>query len=300
MLLLAATSLIWGVHWPVTKLGLADAPPFTYGVLRVAGGLACLVVLLLIQGRLRLPPRQDLPIVLSVGLGQMAASIALMNVGLRFVPAGRSAVLVYSSPLWVAGLQALVLRTGLRLREGVGLGLGLAGLAILLNPQAIDWRSGDVVLGSGLLLLSAVIWAATILHLRRHRWTASPLELGPWELLVALVPLVVLALATERSEPVHWEPALVGYLLYSGPLATAFAFWASQWVQRSLSPLASSIGFLAVPVVGLVAGAVMLGEPIGPADLVGLVVALCGIALVSLAPTAQTVPEPQLRPAGPA
>ena len=73
-------------------------------------------------------------------------------------------------------------------------------------------------------------------------------------------------------------------LLYSGPLATAFANWASQSITRSLGPLTSAMGFLATPVVGLVAGALILGESLGLIDIVGFALVLGGIAAASLVP----------------
>jgi drug/metabolite transporter (DMT)-like permease len=137
-LLLVLLALVWGVHWPVAKIGLRDLPPFTYGAFRVATGLAVIVALLAARRGLRLPDRHDVPVVLSVGLGQMAAGIALMNLALPLVSAGRSSILVYTMPLWVGLFQLGTLRAGGAGRQVGGLVLGLSGIALLLNPQAID------------------------------------------------------------------------------------------------------------------------------------------------------------------
>ncbi len=256
-------------------------PPFTYAALRVSSGLAAVVVLVVLRRRLTLPARRDLPVVLSVGLGQVAAGTALMNVALQVVPAGRSAILVYTMPLWVAVIQVLVLRAAPARAELAGLAIGMAGIVALVDPTATDWGAPGELRGAALLLLSAAIWAATSIHVRRHRWTSPPLDLQPWQLLAAAVPLAVLALLLEPGARVRWEPATIGILLYSGPLATAFAFWASQSVTRSLGPLAATVGFLGVPVVGLAAGAVLLGETLSPIDLGGFVLTAGGILLVT-------------------
>src|SRR5450759_5415228 len=131
-ILLVLLALVWGLHWVVTKVGLRDMPPFTYGTLRVAGGLATLVVLLAVRGQLRLPARSDLPIVGSVCFGQVATSVALMNLALQVVPAGRSSVLVFTMPLWVAVIMAAVLRVRLARREVLALAVGIVGIALLL------------------------------------------------------------------------------------------------------------------------------------------------------------------------
>ena len=278
--LLVLLTLVWGVHWVVVKVGLRDMPPFTYATLRVAGGLATLVVLLAVRGQLHRPVRADLPIVASVGLGFVATSIALMNLALQVVPAGRSSVLVYTMPLWVALIMAVFLRVRPARREVLALGVGIAGIGLLLNPAAIDWGSGGQLAGSATLLVSAVCWALTTIHVRHHRWAGTPLTVLPWQLLVALVPLVVFALLLENGRPVTWGPLTVAVLLFSGPLATGFAVWANQSLTLALGPLVTGTALLGVPVVGLASGALLLGEPVSALDLVGFALTLAGVALL--------------------
>jgi len=279
-LLLICLALVWGTNWPIAKIGLRDLPPFTYGVLRVATGLAVIVAVVAARRGLRLPSRQDLPVVVSVGIGQMAAGIVLMNLALPLVSAGRSAILVYTMPLWVALIQLPTMRVGARRQLG-GLFVGLIGIAVLLNPLAIDWGSSGQVLGSTGLLVSAVLWAVTTIHLKRHEWRGTPLDLMPWQLLIALIPLVIAAFVLENGRPIHWEPTTVAAVLFSGPLATALAFWLSQSISRSLSPLATTMGFMIVPVVGLIASSIMLGEPLTVIDLAGAATTFLGIIVVS-------------------
>jgi drug/metabolite transporter (DMT)-like permease len=279
--LLALLTIVWGVHWVVAKAGLDYMPPLTYGALRVAAGLATVIVILGPRDGLRLPDRRDLPVVLSVGLGQVAGGVALMNLALLVVPAGRSAILVYTMPIWVVVIQATVLRIAPARAELAGLALGLAGIAALLNPVTIDWAAPGGLAGAALLLVSAVVWAATAIHVRRHRWAGSPAALQPWQLLLAVVPLTLLALVLEPGTAVRWELATVLILLYSGPLATAFAFWASQSITRTLGPLAATVGFLGVPVVGLASGALILGEQLTAVDVAGFALVAAGILLVT-------------------
>jgi drug/metabolite transporter (DMT)-like permease len=264
------------------KIGLETMPPFQYATLRVAGGLATVVAILGVQRRLVAPARSDVPIVLSLGLGQIAVGVIAINLALQVVAAGRSSVIVYSMPIWVAVLLAVVFRVRPSRWEIAGLVLGIAGLIALLNPVAIDWSAPGELGGTLILLANAVAWAAATIHVRRHRWTRSPLELQPWFLLTALVPIAGLALALERGQSIRWGAGTVLVLLYSGPLATAFATLASQSITRSLGSQASATGFLAVPVVGLASGAIVLRESIGVADLVGFGLVLAGIAATSL------------------
>lgn len=291
-LLLICLALTWGIHWPVAKIGLRDLPPFTYGALRVAIALAVIAAVLVARRGLRLPDRHDVPIVLSVGIGQMAAGIAAMNFALPLISAGRSSILVYTMPLWVALIQLPLLRAGGAGRQVGGLILGLAGIALLLNPQSVDWQSSGQMLGSAALLVSAILWAATTIHLRHHVWRGTPLDLMPWQLLIAVVPLTIAALVLEPARQIHWEPTAIVAILYSGLLATALAFWLSQSISRSLSPLATTMGFLAVPVVGLASSWVLLGEPLTLLDLAGAATTFLGIVVVSISSSAGDPAQP--------
>jgi drug/metabolite transporter (DMT)-like permease len=287
LVLLLAVSLIWGFHWVVVKQGLDYMPPFTYGAIRLAIGLVAIVAFLAATRRLRLPPRSDLPIVASIGIGQVAAGNVIMNLALLAVPAGRSSVLVYSTPLWTALLLWLVFKTPPRRPEVIGLILGLAGIAALVNPSVINWGVPAEVVGTLLLITQAILWGLVAIHIRRHHWTASLLELQPWILLVALTPVAIAMITLELGQPVTWTTETFLILCYSGVISTAFGNWASQSATRALGPMAASLGFLLAPVVGLVSGALVLGESLGPIDLVGFGLVLAGVAVASL-----TAPPP--------
>ena len=234
VVLLALVSLVWGVHWVVVKIGLDYMPPLTYAALRVGSGLVTVVALLAWQRRLRLPPRADVPIVLSLGLGQIAVGVLIMNIALQVVPAGRSSVLVYTMPLWVGVLLAIFFHVRPRRNEILGLVLGIGGLLLLLNPAVLDWSVPGELAGTLALLVNAVIWAAVTIHIRRHRWTSTPLDLLPWQLLAAFVPILAMALVLESGAAVDWQLVTVLVLLYSGPLATVFANWGSQSITAGL------------------------------------------------------------------
>lgn len=282
--LLVLLSLVWGVHWVVVKEGLRYFPPLTYASLRLATALVTMLVIVAPGGHLRRPSLADGPVILSVALLQMAAGVLIMNFALQAVPAGRSSVLVYTMPLWVAALLWLRFRAAPRRPEVLGLVLGVVGIVILVNPSVIDWGVPAQLAGTLALIANGVLWAIVTIHIRRHHWHASPLELQPWMLLVALVPVLATTLLLEPGRAIRWEPASIAALLYSGPLATAFAFWASQSITRSLGPISSAMGFLATPVVGLLSGALLLHEQLGLADLAGFALVLGGIGAATLLP----------------
>jgi drug/metabolite transporter (DMT)-like permease len=282
-LLLVLLTLVWGIHWPVVKAGLSELPPFTYGAFRVGSALLVVALLLALRGRLRFPDRADIGVILLVGLGQIGGSIVLINLALEVVPAGRSSVLAYTSPFWAALVLASVLGVRVGRRVIAGIALGLIGVTILLNPTVLDWEDPGEIAGSLALLGSAALTAVSVVAVRYHRWHSTPLEVQSWQLLVALIPIALLAVALESPRLSAANAGAGVYILYSGPLATAFAFWASQAVARVLSPTLTTMGMLATPIVGLVASSILLGERISAADAVGFGVTMAGIAIVAVA-----------------
>jgi drug/metabolite transporter (DMT)-like permease len=286
-LLLAAIIVLWGANWPIMKVGLQSIPPFWFAVSRLILGALTLFGVLAATGRLVVPRRADWPIVITVALLQMAAFLTLVNFALLNVDAGRAAILAYTTPLWVTPVAVWALGERLNARKALGLALGLSGVAALFNPLGFDWSDPEVVAGNAYLMLAALGWAGAILHVRSHAWVSSPLQLAPWQMLVALPVLLALALAFEGDAPIARSPDLIAILLYNGIVATAFCFWAAVTVQRSLPAISTSLGLLGVPTAGVIFSTLALGETLSATRVGGLALIVCGMALVNLADVAR-------------
>ena len=115
----------------------------------------------------------------------MVGFSVLMAIGLMVIPTGRSVVLAYTTPLWVTPGASLFLHERLTPRRAAGVVMGLLGLVVLFNPLAFDWSNRTAVLGNGALVLAALLWAASIVHIRGHHWRGTPFQLLPWETLLA-------------------------------------------------------------------------------------------------------------------
>ncbi len=280
--LLAFCVPVWGFNWPVMKIVLLDITPLWLGAIRMGVTGAVLFAVLALSGRLRTPNRQDAPALISVGVFMFGIYSILTMIGLSHAQAGRAAILTFVTPLWVTPLAIVILGERLSRLKASGLVFAVGGLGVLFNPLGFDWSRTDVVIGNGLLLLASMSWATTIIHLRTHRWRLSPLELGPWQLLVATAVIAPVALSIEGLPNVTWTAELAALLVFAGPVATTLTVWGAVVVLRSLPATTNSIAFLATPVVGMLASALVLGETLTPTNVSGLVLIVAGLGCVAV------------------
>jgi drug/metabolite transporter (DMT)-like permease len=284
ILALIIVVLAWGLTWPVNKVVLASLPPIWAVSLRSAIATVALFALQAAGGRLALPPRGDLPVLISITLLHMVGFNLLASWALGLVPTGRTVVLAYTTPLWVTPASALLLREPLTARRVIGVAVGLTGLVSLFNPLTFDWRDRRVVLGNLAILVGALLWAASIVHIRAHRWLSTPFVLIPWETLLTTILLTPVALATTPLPPVDWSPSFVLMLLYLGIVGTAVAYWAAAMASRHLPAVTTSLGLLATPVVSVITAALWLGEPVTLSLVIAIVLVLGGVAIGVMGP----------------
>jgi drug/metabolite transporter (DMT)-like permease len=276
---LAIVVIAWGLTWPVNKVILETLSPLWMMALRSAIATVALFAIAIALGRLALPPRADLPVLFSIALLHMVGFAVLAAWGLRLVPTGRSVVLAYTTPLWVIPGAVLFLRERLTRRRLLGVATGLLGLTVLFNPLAFDWTDANAVLGNGAIILAAILWAASILHIRGHRWRTTPFDLVPWEMLLATAILTPLAVAVSGAPSREWDGRLVALLLYAGVPGTAVAYWATAVASRNLPAVTTALGLLITPVVSVVVATVWLGEPLTLPLLAAIALILGGIAI---------------------
>ncbi len=260
------------------KIGLKSIDPLWFTVARLGIALVAISILLLFLGRLKRPHQQDVPIVVGIGVMQSALFVTLINVGLTEVNAGRAALLAYTTPLWVTPGAYFFLKEPMSRMKMLGAALGVCGLLVLFNPFSFDWNDASVVKGNAILLIAAMIWALSILHIRKHQWKGSVLELTPWQILLALLIIVPYAWFS-NTRPVIWSTELVLILLYNGVMATALAQWASMRVTQILPAMTVSLGFLMVPLMGLLSSTLWLKESFTATLGVGATLIIGGLVL---------------------
>lgn len=279
---LAANIILFGLSWPIIKIGLEASTPLWFAAARATLSATTAFILLACLGRLAWPHRADWPIVLSVGALQLSCFFAFSNLGVQSLPAGRSSVLAYTATLWIVPLS-LMIGEKVGWRAVAGVLLGLAGIVVLVEPLRFDWNDRAAIWGHVWLLLAGFTWAIAIVHIRRHRWKLTPLDALPWQMSVATVLLWILALLAEPAGYLELgRSELWMSLLYIGAFAGPIATWAAVSVGRSLPPVIGSMSMLGVPLLSIASSVVLLGETVTAPLAIGTALVIAGIAVVIL------------------
>lgn len=282
-LLLGTAVTILGLNWPILVFGLESITPVWMAAFRVGGTAVVVGIFLLVTANLVVPPRRDVPMILTIGVFRLALVIGLVFTALQLVPAGRASVLVWTASLWTVPVAAIFLGEGMTTRRWTGLVLGLVGVLILSEVWGNNWREVEVVVGTGLLLLAAMLNAVTAVYIRGHRWTIDAVQAVPWQMAAATVPLVVTGLIVDGPPAIDWTAELVLIMLYQTVLASGVAFWAQTVVLRNLSAVSTNLTMMGVPVLGVLSSAIVLGERITVALVLGMVLVMVGVAVNLLA-----------------
>ena len=272
--------IVWGGNWPVMKVGLDHITPVWFSMMRFALGGAALFLFQLMTKSLYLPTKKDMPLILSIGLLQMLVFTVLGAIAMTQVEAGRSAILAYTTTLWVLPLSVAFFRERLSVKQWLGVTFGLAGVVTLFNPFSFDWSNSALLMANGLLLGAAFCWSLCIIHLRHSKSTATAYQLAPWQMLTATVPLIFLAYWLEGPFTGDGSMDFWVICLYLGPLATAFCFCAVNGASRRLSGTFISTSMLGVPVTGLLFSSYFLKEALTMPLILGTLLICSGILFV--------------------
>ena len=281
--LLAIAVVIWGGNWPVMKMALGHISPMWLATTRFASAAVISFLVLAALGRLRLPTRQEWPLVIGVGILQMGLFTALALWGLQYVPPGRASVIAYATSLWVIPLSALILKERITRSQWIAAGCCYLGMLCIIAPVLNGWAERTVV-GLFMLLGASLSWGINIIQLRAKKTVKLGAEMIPWETAVASIPLLVLASAIEGAPSGFGHADVWPLLFYIGPIATALTFIVILDATQALPPVATSIAMLGVPIIGLTLSSIAFGEAISADLTIGLVLMATGVLTSALVP----------------
>ena len=290
--------LVWGCNWPVLKIGVTDLAPLTFRSLTLPfAGIGMLLVARATGDSIRVPR----------ALWPRLAVLALLNItgwngfvlfGVQQLPAGRSAILAYTMPLWATLLATLLLHEPLSRRKLLGLALGMAGMAILIGEEIGAIRVAPF--GALMIVTAAFLWGLGTVLLRKWQPAVPQNTLSGWMMLLGWIPLAAIApffdpqpLATELANLSARGWFAIAYNIF---LAGTLAHWAWFSLARRLPVAVSSLSSLPVPVVGVLSGMLVLGEHPGSREWIALALVVAALFVVLFQPAWKRVTAAPLAP----
>jgi len=278
LILLAITSVGWGLNFPIMKHLLTEWPPLSSrGLCGIAGAAALALVALARRQKLSVPRPIWLRLLL-VSMLTIGGWVAFMGLALLWLSASEAAVLGISIPVWVALLAWPILGERLSPLRAVALTVALGGIAVLIGGNGIE-ASVEKLPGLGCALAGAVCVALGTVLTKHFPLAMPPLSLAAWQIGLGCLPIAIVGLAVEQ--PHLAALSYVGWLSLLYMTLIQFCLCYVCWFAAlELLPAATaSIGTLLVPVVGVLAAAAMLHEPLGLREIAALVITLGGVAV---------------------
>jgi len=282
--LAVTVAVIWGLAFVASRIALDEFSPALMTALRFAiAAVPCLFV----------PrPKVAWPVLISISftlfLGQFLAQAYGIAHG---VPVGLSSVIVQSQALFTISFAAIVFHELPTRWQTVGIGVATVGLLMICGTVGYDFSVGAFAV----LMICPISFAIGNLLLRRAQ-NVRMFDLFAWLCLTAAIPLFALTLLTDGPQATWHSLAsmsLTGLvcMLGLGGVSTSIAYWLWGRLLRDYTAAQVVPFALLVPFVGSAASSIMFGETFGPLRLAGMIVVVCGIAVMLLSKRPQLLPK---------
>ena len=275
---LLLTVFFFGTNFVAVKLVVESVPPILFAAVRFTlAGLLLWLLLRLIEPESRLRREDFLP-VLGLGVVGVTLTQSVFTIGVGLTTAANTALIYSTAPVWGMLLGFFLALEKPRLSGVLGVGLCLAGVALIVYGGLSF--SGTSLAGDALILCAAVFWGSyTVLSLfllRRY----SPLALATYAILLGgLAAFPLSAFDFGRLDVAALDGSVWFAAAYSCLLSSAFGF--AAW-QRGVSHVGANrvlVYQYLVALIGVSAGILLLGEGFGLQQMAGAAVILAGVYL---------------------
>jgi drug/metabolite transporter (DMT)-like permease len=259
LLLLVALTLMWGCNWPMMKFSLREVPPLTFRALTMTGGVLLMAAWFALRGTSLALPRTQIARVFALAVPNIIGWHFASIIGLTQLAAGRAGILAFTMPVWTVLLGALVFGQRLTRRAAVASLCALAAVALL----AIDELTSLAGRPAGVLWLqaAAVSWALGTLLMRRITVTLSTEALTLWMIVFGSAFFWIAALAAEPAiDARSWSAATWASLVWGAVINFGISQLLWFALARELPAQASAFSLMAVPMVGVLSSALVIGE----------------------------------------
>ena len=276
--LLVIASVGWGLNFPIMKHLLTEWPPLSSrGLCGIVGAMALALIAVARQQQLSVPRRMWLRLLL-VSTLQIGGWTAFMGLALLWLSASEAAVLGISIPVWVAFVAWPVLGERVSLLRAISLLVALAGIVVLIGGNGLE-ASVEKLPGILCALAGAVCVAFGTVLTKHFPMAMPPLSLAAWQIGLGCLPIAIVGLAIEHPQLAALSSVGWASMVYMTLIQFCLCYVCWFAALERLPAATASIGTLLVPVVGVLAAAAMLHEPLGVREIMALAVTLGGVAV---------------------
>jgi drug/metabolite transporter (DMT)-like permease len=280
--LLVVLTLVWGTNWPLFAFAVREISVWTFRAVAVLlAGVTLLAVARARGQSLRIPREYWMTICVATFFYLVIWNIASTYAAV-LIPSGQAAVLGFTMPLWSALISWVVLRERLGGRMLLGLLFGGAAVLLLMLPSLKAYVSAP--LGFALGLGAGLGWAIGTLILKRGRVLVPAIVLTGWQLLITAVPTTIGALILGDGEwfMPSWQTLVVVAYIALVPMSIGNVAWFA--IVGMLPVNVAGLSSIMVPMVAMVSGALVHGEPLGFTQWAAMVCCVISLSLVMLKP----------------
>ena len=286
LILLAILTVVWGTNWPLFPFAVREVSVWTFRAVAVSvAGVALLAVARAWGQSLVVPRKYWWTIVVATCFYLVLWNIASTYSAI-LIPSGQSAVLGFTMPLWAALISWAVLGEKLTGRLLLAVLLGGVAVTLLMVPSFASYAQAP--LGLALGLIAGLGWAIGTLILKRRKVEVPAMVLAGWQLLLTAVPTTIgaLILGDHQWFMPSWQSiAVIGYISLV-PMCIGNACWFA--IVGMLPTNVAGLSSIMVPVVAMVSGAIIHGEPLGPVQWLAMACCVAALSLALLKPTVAT------------
>jgi drug/metabolite transporter (DMT)-like permease len=281
MTILLVLCVSWGLQQVAIKVANRGISPLFQAGIRSVGATAFIWIWMAVRRETLMERDGTLWWGMAAGL-LFSAEFILIYWGLDYTHASRAVIFLYMSPFVVAlGAQIFIPGEHLRTIQVVGLCCAFVGIVVAFR-ESLSYPTYRMLIGDGMLVVAAVLWGATTVLIK-----ASPLaRIRPsktllYQLAVSAVVLPLGSLVKNEPGIVLMTPLIVGSLVYQTVWVAFITYLAWFWLIRHYPPSRLASFTFLTPLFGVIAGGVLLNEPITGSLVLALVLVGLGIFLVN-------------------
>ena len=282
-LALTATSIIWGVTWVASKIGVRELPPLQMAYTRQFIAGIIFVSFYALYKKLSLPTAKQFRWLVVMAIIMFVSANGLSTWGIQYIPAGLGSLIGALYPLSVVIIEKVFFKSkALTAVTIVGLLLGISGIAIVSYENAFHHNGPDFLLGVLLSVTAMLSWSIGTIFMARNKVDINPYYGVGWQMIISSAILFIIMQTTQTTIPIFEMSTkvwlVIGFLVLFGSLLSFIAFIYSMKV---LPTAVSSLYAYINPFVAMVAAYIVLNEKLSLNILWGSIVTITGVFLVN-------------------